>query len=299
MTGRKNRILIIGASGFIGSSLALKLLRKGAKISAVIGCSGLKYLRPIQKELKIYTYRKIKDKLGRLGKFEYIYNLSGHTNLKNSFKMPLSYEGNKPITTINLIENARTEKFINISTGSVYDYSDNPLSEETPLNPQSPYAISQLTADYYTQVLCRYRKIPYLILRLFNPYGPPNLTRGFIANVISKLLGNKEVVLYNPKRRFDFTFIDDIIEAMLFCSRKKNEIFNIGSGRPVSLLEAYNRIRSFIGKVSLRPHIERCAQEREEIISDNAKLRRYGFRFRYDIDRGLKITVNRFLEEIR
>ena len=299
MTGRKSKILIIGASGFIGSALTKKLLSEGANITALIGENGIRHLEGFQKQLKAYPYREVKGKLARLGDFKHVYNLSGHTDLKLSFKDPMSYEANKPLTTINLIENVKAEKFVNISTGSVYDCGNNPLSENSLLKPLSPYAISQLNADYYTEILCGYNKIPYLVLRLFNPYGPPNITRGFIPSVITRILRDKEVVLYNPQRRFDFTFIDDVIEAITFLSGKKNGIFNIGQGRPASLMEAFKLIKSFIGKPDLKPRIIRCRQETAGIVSDNSKLKRCGFRFKYDLDKGIKITINNFLESTR
>jgi len=299
MTGRKSKILIVGASGFIGSALTKKLLSEGANITALIGESGMKHLEGFHKEVKAYPYREVKGKLARLGDFKYIYNLSGHSDLKQSFKDPISYEANKPLTTINLIENVKAEKFVNISTGNVYDCGDNPLSEHSPLKPLSPYAISQLNADYYTQILCNYRKIPYLVLRLFNPYGPPNMTRGFIANVITRILQNKEVVLYNPQRRFDFTFIDDVIEAIVFLSHREGGIFNVGQGRPASLMEVFKVIKSFVGKIDLKPRIIRCRQETAEIVTDNTKLKRSGFRFKYDLNKGIKITINKFFEGVR
>ena len=299
MTGRKSKILIVGASGFIGSALTKKLLSAGANITALIGNSGIKYLQGIQKRIKVYSYQKVKNRLNKLGTFKHVYNLSGHTDLKQSFRDPISYEANKPLTTINLIENVKAEKFVNISTGSVYDCGDNPLSENSPLKPLSPYAISQLNADYYTQILCDYKKIPYLVLRLFNPYGPPNMTRGFIASVINRILENREVILCNPQRQFDFTFIDDVVNAISFLSRRENGIFNIGQGKPATLMDAFKFIKAFVGRIDLKPRIIRCRQETAEIVTDNTKLKRCGFKFKYDLDRGIMITVNNLLESVR
>lgn len=295
---KKYKILIIGANGFIGSSLTKELLRKGQHVTAIIGERGLQYLGSVKdKRLKAYSCKEIKNNFKKLGRFKIVFNLSGYIDIRESFIDPLKYEMNKPITTIRLIQDCRTDKFINISTGSVYDFAYNPVSEKSPLFPASPYAISQLSADYYTQVLCDYRKIPYLILRIFNPYGPPNTKRGIIVTIINRLLEGKAVTLYNPYRKFDFTFIDDIIEAIIFCAIREREIINIGNGVPISLEEAYKKLSFLIHSSYKKPGIVFSKKYTEELFSDNTKLKRGGFKFKIDIDNGLRQTVNYFLNK--
>ncbi len=299
MTGRNRRpkTIIIGASGFIGSNLTRKLLKKGHYVTAIIGEYGLQYLEGIKdRGLKIYSSNEVKNNLKKMGKFSFLFNLSGYIDIRESFLEPLKYEMNKPVTTIKLIEGCRTEKFINISTANVYDFTYNPLSEKSPIGPASPYAITQLSADYYTQVLCDYHKVPYLILRIFNPYGPPNTKRGVVATIINRLLEGGIVSLYNPHRKFDFTYIDDISEAMNFCAAKLEGIINIGCGRPVSLLEVYKKISSLISKNYKEPRIVILDKYREEVFSNSNKLKRNGFKFKYNIDKGLGQTVKYFQE---
>lgn len=299
MTGRNRRpkAIIIGASGFIGSNLTRKLLKKGHHVTAVIGGHGLQYLESVKdRRLKIYPRNDVENNFRKLGRFRFLFNLSGYIDNGESFIEPLKYEMNKPITTIKLIEDCQSEKFINISTANVYNFAYNPLSERSPLGPVSPYAISQLSADYYTQVLCGYHKIPYLILRLFNPYGPPNTKRGVIASIINRLLEGKIVTLYNPHRKFDFTYIDDIVEAMIFCAAKLRGIINIGCGQPVSLLEVYKKISFLLYKNYKNPHIVVSDKHKEKVFSNSNKLKRNGFKFKYSINEGLKQAVKYFQE---
>ncbi len=299
MTGRNRRpkAIIIGASGFIGSSLTKMLFEKCHSVTAVIGEHGLKYLEDVQdKRIKVYSYKEVENNFRKLGRFRFLFNLSGYIDIGESFIEPLKYEMNKPITTIKLIEDCQTEKFINISTANVYNFAYNPLSERSPLGPVSPYAISQLSADYYTQVLCGYHKIPYLILRLFNPYGPPNTKRGVIASIINRLLEGGIVSLHNHHRKFDFTYIDDIVEAMIFCAAKLRGIINIGCSRPVSLLKVYKKISFLLCKNYKEPRIIISDKHREEVFSNSNKLKRNGFKFKYSINEGLKQTVKYFQE---
>ena len=297
MTGKSKVIktLIIGASGFIGSSLTKRLLKEGHTVTAVIGEFGAQHLEDIRdRRLKVHSTKEIKDRYDKLGMFNLVFNLSGYIDIRESFLEPLKFELNKPVTTIKLIQGCRAKKFINISTGSVYDFSYNPINEASPLKPASPYAISQLSADYYTQVLCSYKKIPHLIVRVFNPYGAPNTTRGIIPTIINGLLEERQVVLYNPGRKFDFTYIDDISEAMSFCSRKISGVVNIGCGRAVTLLELYNKISRLLNKKNAKPHIVRSSKFKEEVFSDAKLIKRNGFKFKFNIGQGLKETVRFF-----
>lgn len=295
---RKNKIpkiLIIGANGFIGSSLVRRFLDRDYSVIAIIGEYGLKYLKDIKNpKLKVCSAKEIKDNFGKLGTFKFLFNLSGDTDIRESFIDPLKYEINKPITTIKLIENCKTEKFINISTASVYNFAYNPVNEESPLRPNSPYAISQLTADYYTEVLCKNRKIPYLVLRIFNPYGPPNIRRGIITTIISELLGGKVVTLYNPERKFDFTYIEDISRATDFCAAKLQGIVNVGSGKPISLIDVYKKISYLLFKKYKIPLFITTDKYTEEVFSNSNKLKKSGFKFKYNIDYGLKRTIQYF-----
>ncbi|MDP2923757.1 MAG: NAD-dependent epimerase/dehydratase family protein [Candidatus Omnitrophota bacterium] len=296
---RKSNTIIIGASGFIGSNLTRKLLKKGHYVTAIIGEYGLQYLGGIKdRRLKIYSSNEVENNLKKMGRFSFLFNLSGYIDIGESFIKPLKYEMNKPITTIKLIEDCRTEKFINISTANVYDFTCNPLSEKSPIGPASPYAITQLSADYYTQVLCDHHKVPYLILRLFNPYGPPNKKRGVIATIINELLEGHAVTLYNPYRKFDFTYIDDITEAVNFCAVKLKGIINIGCGRPVSLLEVYRKISFLLYKNYKEPSIVISDKHREEVFANSNKLKMSGFKFKYSINEGLRQTVKYFQESI-
>lgn len=299
MIGKRkvSRALIIGASGFIGSNLVKYLLEKGYSVNAIIGGHGLQYLDGINdSRLRIHTYNEAEGNLNKLGKFKFLFNLSGYVNIKESFVDPLKYELNKPIATIKLIENCRAGKIINISTANVYDFINNPLSEKSPVGPVSPYAVSQLSADYYTQILCSYHKIPYLISRIFNPYGPPNRSRGVIATIINELRMGKHVTLYNPRRRFDFTYIDDVVEAIYFGAFKVEGIINIGCAQAVSLLEVYRKICFLLYGNYLEPHLVVSDKYREEVFSNNRKLKMAGFKFKYGIDEGLRRIVRYFQE---
>lgn len=297
MTGKSRVIktLIIGASGYIGSSLTKRLLKEGHTVTAVIGEFGAQYLEGARdRKLKICSSKKLKNKYAKFGKFDRVFNLSGYIDNRESYLEPLKYALNKPITTIKLIQECRTDKFINISTGSVYDFTYNPITEKSPLKPASPYAISQLSADYYTQVLSDYKKTPYLILRIFNPYGPPNTKRGIVSTIISELIRGKRLTLYNPERKFDFTYIDDITEAMIFCAKKCVGVVNIGCGRTVTLFELYKKIAHLLNKTHIKPQIVRSSKFTEEVFSDAKLIKKIGFKYKFNIEQGLRETVQFF-----
>src|SRR3989338_10717819 len=142
---KKLKVLIIGACGFIGSNLTKRLLEKDYHVTAIVGGYGFRYLEGFRhRNLSLFSYREVKNNLKTIGRFSYVFNLSGYIDIRESFENPLKYELNKPVTTIRLIESVSTEKFINVSTANVYDFINRPLSENSPIKPISTYAISQL-----------------------------------------------------------------------------------------------------------------------------------------------------------
>jgi nucleoside-diphosphate-sugar epimerase len=255
------RIFITGATGFIGSALALQLLNDGYTVGILarktsdlskIGtgmqgitiCSGdirdssdiSKIISDFSPDciLHLVTYYAVEHVAGEL-------SVMIDTNVKG---------------TVNILEAAResgVKLFINTSTCAVYGQKDRALREDDDLDPQNLYAVTKLQAEE----ACRFYALNYgvrcITLRLFPPYGPGDHERRLIPYVIQSLLDGKSPALTSGKQKWDFLYRDDVVRA--FCAaitttkvKKTYDVINIGTGQPSSVRDIVENIRAIMGK---------------------------------------------------
>ncbi|KKP59971.1 MAG: Nucleoside-diphosphate-sugar epimerase [Candidatus Gottesmanbacteria bacterium GW2011_GWA1_34_13] len=248
-------ILITGALGFIGYHTSQELIKK---YKLVIGIDNIinNYSQKLKKDnLKIlsqypnFEFKKI-DILDYLElkkvflkyKPQVVIHLAALTGVRNSITNPKLYEyvniyGTKNVYKLS-IEN-HINKFIFSSSSSVYgNISKIPFKENGKLHPNSPYAKSKLTAEKIIIKLYKKHKLPTVILRFFSVYGPhgrPDMAPYIFTKAA---YSNKPVIKYGPGNSArDFTYIDDIVQAIIKCIEKPLtfNIFNIGNSYPITL----------------------------------------------------------------
>ena len=242
------RILITGGTGFIGFHLCKKFLSLGWSVTSLSS----KRPKP-QKKLKNVKYLKIditnKNKLLKIKKnFDYIINLAGyvdHTNKKKTLES--HYIGCKNLASI--FSNRNIKKFIQIGSSIEYGKLKSPQIENKN-NPQSTYSVygkAKLLSTKYLLDLNKKNNFPSSIIRLYLVYGPNQDINRVVPITIKNALDNKKFDCSNGSQFRDFTYIDDVVDAILklLKSKKTNgQIINIGSGKPV-------RVRTLIKKICL------------------------------------------------
>ena len=315
-------ILVTGAFGFIGSFLTERLLDLGEEVIALSRPNppedNYRYLanhprsRNLRTVLADVTDFEAMRHLMRGGNIEVVYHLAAIASHRLSVDDPYKYLDVNYRGTLNILEAARiaepSPKIVLASSSSVYGDHNSPLREDLEPRPRGPYALSKFFCERLCDLYHRLYGLDCPIIRYFNVVGErcrgnivfrifsERILRGEPIEVYGRWVGGE----FKPAER-DFTYVKDVVDGTILVGEKANgsEIFNLGFGRPVSVLRVANLLMDEIGrrveilKRELRPH--------ESLISysDNSKARRIlGWRPKTDIDEIVKIYTRWFLETL-
>ncbi len=266
---KNKKIIITGAAGFIGSYLTKALLEqnnylilvdnfndyysgKEDRLNAILENYESKKDYILLKEdiLNPKLYKKLDPEI------DYIFHLAAQANVRHSIKYASEVSNTNIIGTINLLEFTKKIKdlrrFIFASSSSVYG---NPLytpcDEDHPKNPISPYAISKLAGEIYTNYYYNQFQIPITNLRFYTVYGPNGRPDMAIGKFFNLMLQNKPLTVYGTGEQLrDFTYISDIISGMILSSENEKAVgepFNLGYSTPISVNELVDIMYEFTG----------------------------------------------------
>lgn len=311
---KSKKILVTGAGGFIGSHLAEALIKVGYKVRAFIRYNsrnswGWLEDSKYKKDIEIFCgdIRNFDCVKASLKDVDTIFHLAALIGIPYSYSTPESYVDTNIRGTLNVLQVARElkiKKFIHTSTSEIYGTAQKiPISEDHPINPQSPYAASKSAADVMAISFYRSFNLPVVVVRPFNTYGPRQSNRAIIPTIITQLLANKGVIRIGslfPTR--DFTYVNDIVEGFMKAAESKDaigEVINLGSNSEISIKELVRMISDIIGidpKIIVEDRRKRPAvSEVRRLRADNAKAQKLlGWRLEYSLYEGLKETIDWF-----
>jgi UDP-glucose 4-epimerase len=258
----KEKILVLGADGFIGSNL-IKSLQKEKKYQLFafdLFCDGVsKNIHSFGSDLTMVPGNFLnKDDLKKaIQDIDYVFHFVSLTTPGSSMNDPLVDIKTNLEGTINLLEEcvkAGVKRVIFASSGgAIYgNQIKDRFSEDNPTNPISPYAISKLAIEKYLEYYRIHRGLDYLILRYSNPYGPgQNLmgTQGIIPIFLNLIKTGMPITVYGAGKNIrDYIYIDDAINMTKLIFNKETEfrLYNIGSGESVSV----NKVLEIIKEVT-------------------------------------------------
>jgi NAD dependent epimerase/dehydratase len=183
-----------------------------------------------------------------------IYHLAALIGIPYSYNSPQSYIDTNINGTYNILQSAKknnVSKIFIISTSEVYGTAQQvPIKENHPVNAQSPYAATKIAADQLALSFYRSYKLPVVILRPFNTYGPRQSARAVIPTIISQLLNNNKFLkIGNMSATRDFTYVDDTVEAFASALKKNifGEVVNIGNRFEISIKDIINIFKKDFG----------------------------------------------------
>ena len=256
MTANPGPILVTGSDGFIGSALMARLLAHGY---SAIG---------LGRDLDLSDWEQVQN-AGATLSVDTVIHLAARTFVPESYNDPRAFYRNNFLSTLNALELARCRQARFVLAGTpVYGTPQYlPVDELHPTSPANPYMAGKIIAE---QLCAGYRRdfgLPVVVLRLFNVFGPGQ--RGdFLLPRILNGLAEGRICLRDPAPRRDFVYIDDVVDAFLsaLSFRDSNvEIFNIGSGRSVSVADLAELVLRLSGRAA---SVEYDGQTRPREIAD-------------------------------
>lgn len=316
----RNKILVTGADGFIGSHLTETLIRRGYPVKAFVVYNSFNSWgwldhspKEIKSELEIFS-GDIRDPHGVKKAMEdcnIVLHLAALIAIPYSYHSPDTYVDTNIKGTLNVMQAARElgiEKIVHTSTSEVYGTAQFvPITEDHPLQGQSPYSASKIGADQIAMSFYYSFNSPVSIIRPFNTYGPRQSARAVIPTIITQIAnGARRIKLGSTHPTRDFNFIDDTIQGFIAVTESDKsigEVINIGSNYEISIGETAQLIAESMGaEIEIETDNNRLRPEKSEVErlwADNSKAKKLlGWEPQYagrdGLKRGLKKTAEWF-----
>lgn len=313
----KNKILVTGAAGFVGSHLTEKLIQKKYE---VIGFDRYNSYNDFGWLNNLRSKNKKNFILGDIRDFDSVYNamkgckvvfhLAALIGIPYSYISPLAYLKTNVEGTYNVLEAARKLKIKNViitSTSEVYGSAQYiPIDEKHPINSQSPYAASKAAADQLAISYYKSFNLPVKIIRPFNIYGPRQSERAIIPTIINQTLSsNKNIILGNTKPTRDFNYISDVVAAFVMIMKSKKaagKVFNVGNNKKISVLSLCSEIFKIMNiKKKIRINSKRKRPKLSEVDNlqaSNKNIKKLvSWKPKVKLELGLKLTIDWFKKE--
>lgn len=283
----KERILVTGGAGFIGSHLTEALLTQGYAVTVIDDLStGKRTNLPEHPELTFFE-GDVGDPLllaQALPDVQAVFHLAAVASVQASIVAPVGTHESNLLGTLHLLEAARqcgTPRIIYASSAAVYgEQATQPIREGNPLEPMSPYAIDKLSGEYYLDYYARQYGLSALALRFFNIYGPRQDPSSPYSGVISifaeRARAGEAVTIYGDGQQSrDFVYVGDLVRILmrsLHVPLSGMQVANVGTGHPTTLLELLGELEPLVGRAVFRRFAPARPGDIRHSYADNRKL---------------------------
>lgn len=312
--GRK--VAVTGAGGFIGSHLVEALVAAGADVRALLSyrsqhdLGALRWADPsLVSELDVQR-ADVRDSEAMerfVSGTDAVFHLAALVAIPFSYANPRTVFDVNVTGTLNLALAAReagVQRFIQTSTSEVYGTAQQiPITEDHPINAQSPYAATKAAADQLVMSFHRSYELPVTVVRPFNTYGPRQSMRAVLPTIVVQALAGGAVKLGSLTPRRDMTFVADTVQGFLSAAQSPAAaglVLQLGTGEDHSVGEMVESVGRAVGRelvVEEDPQRVRPAgSEVMRLISGPERIRSVtGWAPQWSLDGGIAELV-RFVE---
>lgn len=307
----KKTAIVTGGSGFIGANLVNRLLKENFSVHIISRKDGdLWRLSKIKNKISIHAGalddgKKLKRLFNRIKPYA-VFHLATYGSYPFQKDLQKIIDVNIK-ATCDLLESLRQTSYKNLviaGSSSEYGKKDQVMREASILEPNNFYAAAKAAQTYFCQVFAKTYNMPLVTLRLFNVYGPYEEKGRLVRSVIEAALANQPVKLATGKEARDFIYVEDAADAFLQAtnfSDFKGEVFNIGTGRQLTIKQLAQKVFRILG---IKPKLQLNAYEGRRWdsyhwkadINKTAKLLKW--KSKTSLEEGLQKTINWYKETV-
>ena len=310
------KVLVTGAAGFIGSHLTERLVELGADVRAFVHYNALDrrgWLDGLAaaKSVDIHAgdITDADSVTSAMAGVDTVFHLAALIAIPYSYRAPESYIRTNVLGTLNVLraaQRAGVRRMVHTSTSEVYGSARQvPITEEHPLQAQSPYAASKIGADKVVEAMVCSNALPVVTVRPFNTYGPRQSARAVVPTIITQCLsGTPAVRLGNVEPTRDFVFVADTAAGMIAAAEARGvegQTVQLGTGQETTIGDLAALIVSLCGSsatveqeaVRTRP----SGSEVARLVADSSRAADLlGWKAAMSLGDGLRATIAWFRE---
>ena len=309
------RALVTGGAGFIGSHVADALLEQGYSVDIIDNfSSGDRRNVPSAATLHVLDISSSDAaRLVRESRFDAICHLAAQIDVRKSVADPAFDASVNVGGTLNLIEavrqSAHPTRFVFSSTGgAIYgDFVSVPTEEHAPKDPESPYGVAKLSAEYYLAYYARVHGLDTVALRYSNVYGPrqnPHGEAGVVAIFCTRILEGKPLTVFGEGMQTrDYVYAVDVAQANVAAvsrplarpAQLDLRAYNVGTSRQTTVLDLANGLRRAAGSdVPVQHAPARTGEQQRSAIIVNKAAKELGWQPKVQLEEGLRLTFEFF-----
>ncbi len=307
--------LVTGGAGFIGSNLTAELLKRGDRVRVLDNFStgkrenltpfkGQKRMELIEGDLR--SFHTVRQAVKGV---DYILHQGALPSVPRSIADPITTNDVNILGTLNVLEAAKefgVKRVVFASSSSIYGNSPTlPKSEEMPVQPLSPYALSKYAGERYSQIFHQVYGLETVCLRYFNVFGPNQDPTSQYSAVIPKFIksiseGIAPVIYGDGGQSRDFTYVANVVEANLLACKSAGapgQVFNIACGQRHTLLDLVAAINRGLGtKVEPRFEQERAGDVRDSMAAIDLAAKILNYHPAVSFNEGLQRLILTFVD---
>lgn len=262
------RVLLTGASGFIGKNLLLgkpsswnvtAVYHRDRRFPAFVRAHGLRHVHPVACDLS--SPRAVERLAQRVGcSFDALIHLAGHVNPARSVEVPLEDLQANTVALLNTLESFRAKRCIFFSSGAVYEGLQGSVSPQSPVAPTLPYAVAKAAGEQYVKfyTLRRRHMGRYVILRFFGAFGPYEPSRKIYTQLV-RAFGierrNAFTIRGDGTNHIDAMYVDDAVRGLLRVVQRRSVgdvTVDFANARPVTIRALVERAARAFGRTQVR-----------------------------------------------